>query len=161
MSELAGRRLVRRLPDGQVHRISPAEYLIPLEGVPCLSSRIDPLAGELTCRSRQASWRRVAGDICWALRVDPAEQVHVVRAVWAAGGEPAAYVTTYLPVGIARAFPDTAPPGADEAGEPAPADGASGPAGVPAAGETGEPAGATAPPGDPRAPAAGFGVPPA
>ena len=48
ISALVGRHLVRRLPDGQVHRVSPAEYLIPLEGMPGLRSRIDPMAGELT-----------------------------------------------------------------------------------------------------------------
>src|SRR6478752_17112 len=38
ISTLVGRHLVRRLPDGQVHRVSPAEYLIPLEGIPGLRS---------------------------------------------------------------------------------------------------------------------------
>lgn len=33
ISALVGRHLIRRLPDGQVHRVSAAEYLIPLEGV--------------------------------------------------------------------------------------------------------------------------------
>ena len=46
ISELVGRHLIRRLPDGQVHRVSPVEYLIPLEGVPGLRSRIDPMTGE-------------------------------------------------------------------------------------------------------------------
>src|SRR5215475_10214676 len=78
ISALIGRHLVRRLPDGQVHRVSPAEYLIPLEGVPGLSSRIDPMAGELTCQSRRASWRRVPEEIARALHADPAGQVRVV-----------------------------------------------------------------------------------
>jgi hypothetical protein len=97
ISALVGRHLVRRLPDGQVHRVSPAEYLIPLEGIPGLRSRIDPMAGELALRTRQTSWRRAPEDIAWALRVDPAALVWVVHTVWAAGDEPAAYVTTYLP----------------------------------------------------------------
>jgi DNA-binding GntR family transcriptional regulator len=105
ISALVRRHLIRRLPDGQLHRVSPAEYLIPLEGVPGLHSRIDPMAGELTCRTRQTSWRRVSEEIGWALRVDPAEQVCVVHAVWASGGEPAAYVSTYLPADIAGANP--------------------------------------------------------
>jgi hypothetical protein len=113
--------------------------------MPGLCSRIDPMAGELTCRSRRTSWRRVPEDIGWALQIDPAEQVCVVHAVWAAGGEPAAYATTYLPADMAGAYPGTAPPGADEADCPAPADAASEPADVPLAGETGEPAGAGAP----------------
>jgi hypothetical protein len=160
ISELVNRHLVRRLPDGQVHRVSPAEYLIPLEGVPGLRSRTDPMAGELTCRRRHTSWRRAPEDICWALRVDPAEQVYVVHSVWVADGEPAASATTYLPAEIAGAISDSASSGADDADEPAPADRANEPAGIPPAGEMGEPAGARAPPGDSRAPAAGIGVPP-
>jgi len=113
--ELAGRRLVRRLPDGQVHSISPAECLILLGGVPGLRSRVDPMAGELTCRSRRATWRRVPENIGWALRVDPAEQMCVVHTTWTAGGEPAASATTYVPAHAASA-PDAPRPGAGEPG---------------------------------------------
>ncbi|MGO9293937.1 MAG: UTRA domain-containing protein [Streptosporangiaceae bacterium] len=101
ISELVQRHLIRRLPDGQLYRISPAEYLISLEGSAGLSSRLDPMGGELSCRSRQVSWRRVPEDIGWALQVDPAEQVCVIRVLWTAGGEPAAYATTYLPGDLA------------------------------------------------------------
>src|SRR5215831_11405752 len=118
ISALVSRHLIRRLPDGQVHRVSPAEYLIPLEGVPGLYSRIDPMAGELTCRTRQTSWRRVPEDIGWALHIDPAAQVWVVLTVWAAADEPAAYVTTYLSADTALAIPGTDPPGTDETGSP-------------------------------------------
>jgi hypothetical protein len=104
VTELIARHLIRRLPDGQLYRVSPVEYLIPLEGVPGLGSRIDPMGGDLTCRSRQTSWRRVPQDIAWALHVDPDEPVCVVRAVWASGGEPAAYGTTYLPADLAGPF---------------------------------------------------------
>jgi hypothetical protein len=135
ISALVSRHLVRRLPDGQVHRVSPAEYLIPLEGVPGLRSRIDPMAGELTLRTRQTSWRRVPEDIGWALRVDPAEQVWIVHSVWTAGDEPAAYVMTYLPADTAGAIP-----GID------PADGASEPAEIPPGGEADEAAGVRSPP---------------
>jgi hypothetical protein len=161
ISELISRHLIRRLPDGRLHRVSPVEYLIPLEGVPGLRSKIDPMGGGLTCRNRQTSWHRVPEDIGWALHVDPAEPVCVVRAVWTASGEPAAYATTYLPTDMAGAFLGTAPPSADEADHPAPADTASEPADVPPAAETGEADGAGAPPGDSRAPAAGSGMKPA
>src|SRR5262245_34061264 len=40
IEELAARHLVRRLPDGQVYRASPAEYWVPLEGVFRLGSRV-------------------------------------------------------------------------------------------------------------------------
>ena len=106
ISELIGRHLLRRLPDGKVHRVSAAEYLISLEGVPGLRSRIDPMAGELTCRSRRTSWRRVPEDIGSALQVDPDEQVCVVHAVWAAAGEPAASAMTYVPADLAGGLPD-------------------------------------------------------
>jgi DNA-binding GntR family transcriptional regulator len=141
ISALVGRHLVRRLPDGQVHRVSPAEYLIPLEGIPGLRSRIDPMAGELTCRTRQTSWRRVPEDIGWALRVGPAEQVWVVNTVWAAGDEPAAYVTSYLSADAAGAIPGIEPPGTDETGAPAAAGAAAEPAGIPPGGEAREAAG--------------------
>jgi DNA-binding GntR family transcriptional regulator len=107
IAELAGRHLLRRLPDGQVHSISPAECLITLGGVPGLRSRIDPMAGELTCRSRRARWRRVPENISWALRTDPAEQMCVVHTIWTAGGEPAASATTYLPADAAGAQRET------------------------------------------------------
>jgi DNA-binding GntR family transcriptional regulator len=115
ISDLVGRHLLRRLPDGQVHSISPAECLIPLGGVPGLRSRIDPMAGELTCRHRRARWRRVPENISWALGADPAEQMCVVHAIWTAGGEPAACATTYLPADVAGR-PDAPPPTAAEPG---------------------------------------------
>jgi DNA-binding GntR family transcriptional regulator len=146
ISALVSRHLIRRLPDGQVHRVSPAEYVIPLEGVPGLHSRIDPMAGGLTCRTRQTSWRRVPEDIGWALHVDPAEQVWVVHTVWAAADEPAAYVTTYLSADAALAIPGVGPPGTDETGAPAAPGTGSEPAGVPPGGEAGEAAGARSPP---------------
>lgn len=118
ISELVSRHLLRRLPDGQVHRVSPAEYLIPLEGVPGLRSRIDPMAGELTCQSRKIAWRRVPEDIGWALQVDPTEQVCVVHTVWTTGGEPAASAITYMPTAMTGVLPDTAPPGDQVAGAP-------------------------------------------
>jgi DNA-binding GntR family transcriptional regulator len=104
VDELAARRLIRRLPDGQLYRASPAEYLIPLEGVGGLVSHVDPMGTELTCRSRQVSWRRVPEDIRWALRIPPSEQVCVVRLAWMANGEPAAFTVTYLPEDMAGAF---------------------------------------------------------
>jgi len=109
IGELAARHLIRRLPDGQVYRASPAEYLIPLEGVPGLASHIDPMGAELTCRSRQVSWRQVPEDIGWALRIPPSEPACVVRLRWTMNGEPAASTVTYLPPGLtgplAAAYP--------------------------------------------------------
>jgi DNA-binding GntR family transcriptional regulator len=106
LDKLAARHLVRRLPDGQLYRVSPVEYLIPLEGVPGLGTLADSMGGQIVCQSRQASLREVPGDIGWALRVPPADQVGVIRTQWAAGGEPAAFCTTYLLRDIAAPFLD-------------------------------------------------------
>jgi DNA-binding GntR family transcriptional regulator len=102
VGELVGRNLIRRLADGQLYRASPAEYLIELEGVSGLSSVLDPMGGDLSCRSRQVSWRRVPEDIGWALGLSAADPVCVVRFLWTSGGEPAASATTYLPERVAR-----------------------------------------------------------
>ena len=112
VSELTSRHLVRRLPDGQLYRVSPAEYLIPIEGVPGLASRADPMGGQITCRSWQASWRQVPEDIGWALRIPPADLVGVIRVQWAASGEPAAFCTTYLTKELAAPFIGVQGPGA-------------------------------------------------
>jgi DNA-binding GntR family transcriptional regulator len=101
VEELITRHLVRRLADGQLYRASPAEYIIGLEGVPGLSSYVDAMGGEFTCRSRQVSWRMPPEDISWALRLPAADPVCVVRFLWTAGGEPAAFSTTYVPGDIA------------------------------------------------------------
>jgi hypothetical protein len=136
VDELTFRHLVRRLPDGQLYRVSPAEYLIPIEGVPGLASRADPMGGQIICRSRQASWRQVPEDIGWALRIPPADPVGVVRVQWTASGEPAAFCTTYLLKDLAGPFinaqgpaataglallPITAPPTSPDPGDGAPA----------------------------------------
>jgi DNA-binding GntR family transcriptional regulator len=101
IEDLIARHLVRRLADGQLYRASPAEYIIGLEGVRGLASFVDAMGGEFTCRSRQVSWRLPPEDISWALRIAAAEPVCVVRFLWTAGGEPAAFCTTYVPADIA------------------------------------------------------------
>jgi DNA-binding GntR family transcriptional regulator len=143
VQELAGRHLVRRLADGQVYRASPAEYVIGLEGIPGLTTYVDTMGGQFSCRSRQVTWRVPPEDIAWALAIAPEQQVCMVRFLWTAGGEPAALCTTYVPgdlassanVGAAAGLPTAlnllqvtsladipAQPGAD--GEPVPLPGA-------------------------------------
>jgi hypothetical protein len=114
IGELSTRHLIRRLPDGQLYRASPAEYLISLEGAAGLASHIDPMGGEVACRSRHVSWRRVPEDIGWSLGVPPGEPACVVRLLWTAGGEPAALATAYLARHIAGepAGSDGVPPAA-------------------------------------------------
>src|SRR6266700_2459361 len=97
IDELAARHLVRRLPDGQVYRASPAEYWVPLEGLPGLSSHVDPMGGQLLCRSRSFSRRRPPEDIGRLLGLAPGELAIAVRCLWTVGGEPAALSASYLP----------------------------------------------------------------
>jgi DNA-binding GntR family transcriptional regulator len=101
VENLISRHLIRRLADGQLYRASPAEYVLSIEGVPGLESYVDAMGGEFTCRSRQVSWRMPPEDISWALRLPAAEPVCVVRYLWTASGEPAAFSTTYVPGDIA------------------------------------------------------------
>jgi UTRA domain len=112
IDELATRHLVRRLPDGQVYRASPAEYWVPLEGVFGLVSRVDPMGGQLACASRHAALRRPPEDIGRSLGQPPGEPVVTVRCIWTVGGEPAALAASYLPERIAAGL------GLDLAGNP-------------------------------------------
>jgi hypothetical protein len=95
LEELADRHLIRRLPDGQMYRASPAEYLIQLEGMPGLAAQIDPMSAVIACHSFQVSERRVPENVGWALQVDPAA-IYVARLVWTAGDQSAALATTYF-----------------------------------------------------------------
>ncbi len=104
IDELAARHLVRRLPDGQVYRASPAEYRVPLEGIFGLSSHVDPMGGQLACKSRHTTTRRPPEDIGRALGLAPGEPVLAVRCVWTVGGEPGALAATYLPERAAAAL---------------------------------------------------------
>jgi DNA-binding GntR family transcriptional regulator len=96
VKELTARHLIRQLPDGQLYRASPAEYLIQVQGVPLLGAQLDPMGGDVTCRKRKVSWRRVPEDIGWALGIAPADSVCAVKCHWSVNGEPAAISTTYL-----------------------------------------------------------------
>jgi DNA-binding GntR family transcriptional regulator len=96
IEELAARHLLRRLPDGQVYRASPADYLIKLEGV-ALRASIDPMGMIIVCASRHVSLRRVPEDIGGALGLAPGDPVSVVRCLWTTSGDPAAFSATYLP----------------------------------------------------------------
>lgn len=96
IGELTRRSLIRRLPDGQLYRASPAEYLIPLEGVGGLSTRLDPMGGEIGCTARHVSLRAAPQDVAWSLGVAGAEPVRVIRCAWTAGAEPVAISTAYV-----------------------------------------------------------------
>ena len=109
IGELTRRSLIRRLPDGQLYRASAAEYLIPLEGVGGLSTRLDPMGGEISCTARHVSLRAAPQDVAWSLAVTDAVPVRIIRCAWAAGTEPVAISTAYVPgslVDQAAAEPD-------------------------------------------------------
>ena len=147
VDELAARHLLRRLPDGQVYRVSPAEYRVPLEGLSGLASHVDPMGGQLVCKSRQVSRRRPPEDIGRSLGLAAGEPVLAIRCVWTVGGEPGALSASYLPERLARLWPDLAAPPFAPPGDYPPVDGlpvaapaAAGAAGSPsrAAGAAGE-----------------------
>jgi GntR family transcriptional regulator len=110
LTDLARRSLVRRLPDGQLYRASPADYWIPVEGAGGLGTRLDPMGLTISCQTRHLSRREAPQDVARALGLPAGAPIRVVRCVWSAGGDPAAVSTAYL-----RAE------GADQAGETEPA----------------------------------------
>jgi DNA-binding GntR family transcriptional regulator len=101
IGELSRKSLIRRLPDGQLYRASPAEYLIPVEGIGGLSTRLDPMGGEISCQARHVSQRGAPQDVAWALGVDGDSPVRIVRCVWATSAEPVAISTAYVPEAVA------------------------------------------------------------
>ena len=96
ITDLARRSLVRRLPDGQLYRASPADYWIPVEGAGRLSTRLDPMGIVITCQTRHVSRREAPQDVAWALGLPAGAPIRVVRCVWSAAGDPAAVSTAYL-----------------------------------------------------------------
>ncbi len=96
MGDLVRRSLVRRLPDGQLYRASPAEYWIPVEGAGGLGTRLDPMGNTIDCQTRHVSRREAPQDVACALGLPTGTPVHTVRCVWSAGGEPVAVSTAYL-----------------------------------------------------------------
>ena len=96
ITDLARRSLVRRLPDGQLYRASPADYWIPVEGAGGLGTRLDPMGSLITCQTRHVSRREPPQDVAWALGLPAGAPIRVVRCVWSAGGDPAAVSMAYL-----------------------------------------------------------------
>jgi DNA-binding GntR family transcriptional regulator len=96
LGDLARRSLVRRLPDGQLYRASPADYWIPVEGAAGLGTRLDPMGGTIACQTRHISRREAPQDVAWALRLPSGAPIRVVRCVWVSAGDPAAVSTAYL-----------------------------------------------------------------
>jgi DNA-binding GntR family transcriptional regulator len=104
ITELIRRSLIRGLPDGQLYRASQAEYLIPVEGISGLRTRLDPMGAEITCQARHVSQRDAPQDVAWALGTDGQAAVRVVRCVWASAGVPVAISVAYLPEAVTEAL---------------------------------------------------------
>lgn len=104
VDSLIDRQLVRRLPDGQLYWSSPAEYLVPLEGMNGCGARADPMGGDVTCHRYRSSWRTPMGEVMCALAIPAVEPVCVLELEWASHGQPAAISTTYLAAHLAEQF---------------------------------------------------------
>jgi hypothetical protein len=129
---------------------------VPLEGLSGLTSQVDPMGGQLVCKSRQVSRRRPPEDIGRSLGLEAGEPMLVIRCVWTVGGEPGALSASYLPERLGQLWPDLAAPPFPPPGKYPPVDGLS--AVRPADGEAARP-----PADEPRASApavAGTGSPP-
>ena len=104
MDELAARHLIRLLPDGRACRVSPAEYMFDLAGQHGLVARVEPLHGQLRCKSHSVAWHPVQSDIESLLGIAPGEPACILQKVWTVGGEPAAATTSYLTGPAAEPF---------------------------------------------------------
>jgi DNA-binding GntR family transcriptional regulator len=104
IDELVRRSLIRRLPDGQLYRASPAEYRIPVEGIGGLSTWLDPMGGEITCQAGHVSQRAAPQDVAAALGMKEGSPLRAVQCVWAAGDEPIAISTAYVPEAVAHSL---------------------------------------------------------
>jgi len=115
LADLARRSLVRRLPDGQLYRASPADYWIPLEGATGLGTRLDPMGGTIACQTRHVSTREAPQDVAWALHLPCGAPIRVVRCVWVSEGDPAAVSTAYLSEPLAGQDTEPRPEAGQEA----------------------------------------------
>lgn len=120
ITELSARHFLRRLPDGQIYRTSPADYLISLESLPSIATRIDPMNGQMVCEEQTLKRRRIPEEIGWVIGTNPGEQVCVLQQIWKANGDRAALATTYVPERLAASLP--APFGSAAAFQPRSAD---------------------------------------
>jgi DNA-binding GntR family transcriptional regulator len=115
LGDLSRRSLVRRLPDGQLYRASPADYWIPLEGATGLGTRLDPMGGTIACQTRHVSTREAPQDVAWALHLPCGAPIRVVRCVWVSEGDPAAVSTAYLSEPLAGQDTEPRPEAGQEA----------------------------------------------
>lgn len=96
IGDLVQRSLVRRLPDGQVYRASPAADWLAVEGAGELGTRLDPMGNAIDRQTRQVSRREAPHDVAATLGWPADAPVHTIRSVWSADGDPVAVSTAYL-----------------------------------------------------------------
>lgn len=96
IGDLVQRSLVRRLPDGQVYRASPAADWLAVEGTGGLGTRLDPMGNAIGRQTRQVSRREAPHDVAVTLGWPDDAPVHTIRSVWSADGDPVAVSTAYL-----------------------------------------------------------------
>lgn len=87
--------LLRRLPDGQLYRTSPAGQWIPVEGTTGLPTRLDPMGNAIGCQAREVATLDAPPEVATALGLAAGTSVGSVRCEWSVDGEPAAVSTTY------------------------------------------------------------------
>lgn len=104
VGELVRRSLIRELPDGQLYRASPAEYLIPVEGIAGLATWLDPMGGEITCQARHVSQRAAPQEVAVMLGAGQESSLSIVQCVWAAQDGPVAISTAYVPQAAAHSL---------------------------------------------------------
>jgi DNA-binding GntR family transcriptional regulator len=104
IDELAARHLIRLLPDGRACRVSPAEYMFDLAGQHGLVARVEPLHGQLSCKSHSVAWHPVSADIESLLGIVTGEHACILQKLWTVGSEPAAATTSYLAGPAAEPF---------------------------------------------------------
>jgi hypothetical protein len=104
IDELAARHLIRLLPDGKACLVSPAEYMFDLASQHGLVARVEPLHGQLSCKSHSVAWHQVPADIESLLGIATGEQACILQRLWTVGAEPAAATTSYLAGPAAEPF---------------------------------------------------------
>ncbi len=107
IEELVRRQLVRRLPTGELRRAGPVDYVLSLDGLPGLSSFVDPMEHRVSCTAVRSSRRPASANVAEALHLKPGTVVHTRRCLWTADDEPAATSVTYVLDEYARLIPPT------------------------------------------------------
>jgi DNA-binding GntR family transcriptional regulator len=72
------------------------------------------MGGEIACQARHVSQRAAPQDVAWALGTEGEGEVRIIRCVWAAGAEPVAISTAYVPGAAPRAAGEADADDADE-----------------------------------------------